>query len=101
MKPLLLADRELGLVKDVFSRHPEVTSVTLFGSRAKGTHSERSDIDLAVSGTVTPLQAEAIAGELEELPLPYRFDVRSLANIRYQPLLAHIRRVGICIYQAA
>ena len=101
MTPLLLSDHELRLVRDLFVRHPEVVSATLFGSRAKGTASQRSDIDLALGGELTQLQAEAIAGELEELPLPYHFDVRALKHIRHQPLQEHIGRVGICIYKAA
>jgi predicted nucleotidyltransferase len=96
-----LADHELALVRDVFGRHPEVSAAILFGSRAKGTHTPQSDVDLAVMGDVTPLQAEAIAGELDELPLPYRFEVQPVARITHAPLRAHIDRVGICIYRAA
>src|SRR6476660_3981699 len=66
----VLAAGELDLLRRIFRRHPEVTSATLFGSRAKGTHTERPDVDLAVTGDVAPLRAEAIAAELEELPLP-------------------------------
>ncbi len=50
------------------------------------------------SGDVEPLRAEAIAAELDELPLPYRFEVQPLAHIHYRPLLEHIKRVGILIY---
>jgi uncharacterized protein len=89
-----LRPAELELVRSVLRLHPEVTSATLFGSRAKGTHSDRSDVDLAVAGEIEPLRAEAIAAELEELPLPYRFDVQSLAHIQHRPLLEHIQRVG-------
>ncbi|HTG45994.1 MAG TPA: nucleotidyltransferase domain-containing protein, partial [Verrucomicrobiae bacterium] len=35
---------------EVFRRHPEVTRVILFGSRAKGTHRPSSDVDLALTG---------------------------------------------------
>lgn len=76
-------------------------TATLFGSRAKGTHDDRSDVDLVVTGDVAPLRAEAIAAGLEELPMPYRFDVQPLEHIRYRPLLEHIERVGIRIYPAA
>ena len=38
--PLLPA--ELELVRSVLRQHPEVVSATLFGSRAKGTHSIES-----------------------------------------------------------
>ena len=100
MKPLPLKPAELEMVRSVFRLHPEVTSATLFGSRAKGTHSDRSDVDLVVAGDIEPLRAEAIASELEELPLPYRFDVQSLAHIQHRKLLEHIKRVGISIYPA-
>ena len=96
--PLEPADLEL--VRAVLRRHPEVVSATLFGSRAKGTHSDRSDVDLALAGSLGALGAEAIAAELEELPLPYRFDVHALATITHTPLLEHIERVGKVIYRS-
>ena len=89
---------ELDMVRSVFRLHPEVKAATLFGSRAKGTHSNRSDVDLAVSGDLDPLRAETIAAELDELPLPYHFDVQAMEHIEYEPLREHIRRVGILIY---
>lgn len=100
MKAPPLAPHELALVNEVFRRHPEVSSVTLFGSRAKGTHSISSDVDLAISGAADPLRAEAIAAKLDALPLPYRFEVQSLNHISHQPLREHIRRVGIVVYPA-
>jgi predicted nucleotidyltransferase len=96
-----LTDRELTLVRGVLRRHPRVSAAIVFGSRAKGVHTARSDVDLAIAGDVTPLEAEAIAADLEELPLPYRFEVQPVARITHPPLLAHIERVGICIYRAA
>jgi predicted nucleotidyltransferase len=98
MRSPSLAAGELELIRAVFCRHPEVTSATLFGSRAKGTHSEHSDVDLVVTGEVPALRAESLAAELDELPLPYRFDVQSLGQMHSPSLLEHIRRVGIVIY---
>lgn len=95
-----LKPAELDLIRSVFRLHPEIETVTLFGSRAKGTHHERSDVDLAVTGAIEPLRAEGLAAELDELPLPYRFEVQPLAHIRHRSLLDHIRRVGIQIYPA-
>jgi hypothetical protein len=47
------------------------------------------------------LAAEAIASELDELPLPYRFDVVALATLESaQQLRAHIERVGIRVHPA-
>ncbi|MDA1275473.1 MAG: nucleotidyltransferase domain-containing protein [Verrucomicrobia bacterium] len=93
-----LTPHEIALMNGVFRRHPEVASATLFGSRAKGSHTSRSDVDLAVSGAVDPLRAVAIASELDELPLPYHFEVQSIDHITHLALLEHIRRVGILVY---
>jgi len=93
-----LSSAELDLIRAVLSRYPEITGAILFGSRAKGTAQPASDIDLALEGIDDPLQAEAIAGDLEDLPLPYRFDVQALAVIRHRPLLEHIERVGVRIH---
>ena len=89
---------ELEMLRGVLRRHAQVRSAWVFGSRAKGTHTARSDVDLAVTGNVPPLAAEAIASELEELPLPYKFEVHSLRHIQHRPLRELIRRVGIAIY---
>lgn len=101
MKTPPLKPAELEMVRSVFQLHPEVESATLFGSRAKGTHNDHSDVDLVVAGDIEPLRAESIASELDELPLPYRFEVQPLAHIHSLPLLEHIKRVGIRIYPAA
>jgi predicted nucleotidyltransferase len=101
MKPEPLAPREVELMQGIFARHPEITEVKLFGSRAKGTHSRHSDIDLAVLGRVDALQVEALAAELDELPLPNRFDVLSFDLIESTPLREHIERVGLTLYPKA
>ena len=95
-----LTPRELELIATVLQRHPEVISATLFGSRAKGTHTECSDVDLAVVGEVSVIRAESIAAELDELPLPCQFEVVPLALIKLEALREHIERVGIPIYPA-
>lgn len=93
-----LTDYELSLIVGVLKRHPEIASVKLFGSRAKGTHKEASDVDLAIWGKVNGIRAESIAAELDELPLPYRFDVQPFDLIKLSSLREHIERIGIPIY---
>ena len=92
-----LTAQEWELIRSVLMSHPSLTGALLFGSRAKGTFHPASDIDLALEGVDDPLQVEAIAEELEALPLPYRFVVKALAGIRHQPLREHIARVGVRI----
>lgn len=94
-----LTERELELIRGVLVRNGDITGAVLFGSRAKGTAWPSSDVDLALEGIDDPLRAEAIASELDELPLPYRFDVKALSTIRYQALLDHIARVGVRIFR--
>ena len=98
MRPVPLTAEELDLLRTVFRRHREIVSASLFGSRARGTHTERSDVDLVLTGDMTLLAAEAVAAELDELPLPYKFDVHALKHISYDPLLDQILEAGIVIY---
>lgn len=93
-----LTQREEELIQGVLRRHPEITEAKLFGSRAKGTARPNSDVDLALRGEISPLLAATVAGELEELPLPYTFDVQGDEQIRYAPLRQHIDRAGITFY---
>jgi predicted nucleotidyltransferase len=95
-----LSARETELLLQVFRRHPKIAEVRLFGSRAKGSHRSASDIDLAVWGEISELQAEALSAELDELPLPYRFDVISMANLHDIAVRQHIERVGRTVYRA-
>lgn len=94
-----LSKRDLDLIRAILRRHPEVTQAVLYGSRAKGTHRSESDIDLTLSGDIDAMGAENVAAELEELPLPYRFDVSAFATIQSPALREHIRRVGRTVYQ--
>lgn len=89
---------ELALLRGVFHRHPEIKSVKLFGSRAKGTNAPSSDVDLALWGDIDAVCAESIAAELDELPTAYKFDVMPFHLIKLAPLREHIERVGITVY---
>ncbi len=93
-----LSPGELASLRSVFARHPEIEEVFLFGSRAMGNHRPESDVDLAVRGIDDERAVEALADELDELPLPFLFDVKSLAAMRNPALLEHVRRVGRSIY---
>lgn len=99
MKKYGLSSREIELMRTVFRHFQKIEKVILFGSRAKNTHRPESDVDLALMGMDSLLQISAIAEALDELPLPYRFDVLDYRQIAYAPLREHVDRVGIPIYQ--
>lgn len=99
MKGVGLAFHDLDLILSVFRRNPSISEVLLYGSRAKGNYKPESDIDLAIVGVSDELQVEKISEELDQLPLPYRFDVVGYEAIRHSPLREHIERVGLSIYR--
>ena len=96
-----LQDSEQELIREVLRRHAEVTAAKIFGSRAKGNSQPASDIDLALWGNVSASLVATIAGELDELPLPYTFDVQAYDDVKHQPLREHIDRVGKTFYARA
>jgi predicted nucleotidyltransferase len=70
-----------------------VTRAVLFGSRAKGNYRDNSDIDIAVWGD--DVNIGRILACLDELPMPYKFDVVEYETISHKPLQEHIDRVGV------
>lgn len=87
-------------IHDVLARHPEVERAVLYGSRAKGTFKPGSDVDLtlvgeALNGTI----CGRIDDELDDLLLPYEFDLSQLDSLTHPGLLDHIRRMGIVFYE--
>lgn len=96
-----LTEHALQLVRAVFARHAAIAEVRVFGSRAKGSHRPESDIDLALFGRIDPKLLAAVAGELDELPLPYRFDVQAYSSIVNSALREHIDRVGQVLFTAS
>ena len=93
--------RLLRCLTSVFSSHSDLKSVILFGSRAMGTHSPRSDIDLATTGLLSRHALGRLKLDLDELDIPQRCDVVALEKIRHEPLLRHIEAVGVTIYRLA
>ncbi len=93
-----LSNRDMDLIRGVFGRHREIAAAMLYGSRAKGTHRPESDIDLVVQGDLDDLRAASIAAEMDELPLPYRFDVQAYSAVQSPALRDDIRRSGVVVY---
>jgi predicted nucleotidyltransferase len=87
-------------INGVFSVHPQVEQVILYGSRAMGNYRNGSDIDLTIKGeAVTLSQLLKIKNELDDLLLPYKNDLSLLHQIADPDLLDHIRRVGVVFYE--
>ena len=91
---------DLEFMTEVFSRFSEVEKCVLFGSRAKGTYRNGSDVDVALfGGNISHTIARDISFVLnEESPLPYHFDIVVYNQITNADLIEHIDRVGVIIY---
>lgn len=90
----------LSAIVDVFRKNPYVDEVVLYGSRAKGNHKRGSDVDLAVKGERLSLQEiNKITLALDNLLLPYTFDLSNYHRIDDPDLIDHIHRVGRTIYK--
>ena len=82
----------------VFRRYPELEQVILFGSRATGRATERSDIDLATRGIRDRHRLGRLSLDLDETAIPQECGVQAYEQIRHAPLKAHIDRWGVSIY---
>ena len=87
-------------IHGVLSRHPEVEKAILYGSRAKGNYKNGSDIDLTLTGGGLDGGIRGqIDEELDDLLLPYEFDLSLMSSLSHPALLDHIRRVGVVLYE--
>ena len=75
--------------------------VVLYGSRARGTYKPGSDIDLTLAGgdDLDLSVLGRIMEEIDDLLLPYMFDLSLLSRISDPEVLGHIRRVGVVFYE--
>ena len=95
-----LSLNNINRIIEIFSQFPEVEQVLLYGSRAKGNYKPSSDIDLTVKGEKLNLQIlSKINNRLDDLLLPYKFDLSIYHQINNQELLDHIERVGNILYK--
>lgn len=96
----ILSLHEIGQkVRLVCEKYPEVECVYLFGSYAKGTMTEQSDVDLFyVANGLKGLQVAGFYGELTDI-LHKEVDLLSSRNIEKNPLMIdEIFKFGIKLY---
>jgi predicted nucleotidyltransferase len=87
-------------IHEVFCRHPEIEKAVLYGSRARGNFKPGSDIDLTLIGE--KLDSKILGrldSELDDLLLPYEFDLSIFSHLTHQELIKHIQRGGMVFYE--
>ncbi|MYE87698.1 nucleotidyltransferase domain-containing protein [Candidatus Poribacteria bacterium] len=96
-----LPETVLQKIRAVFAHYPQVEEVVLYGSRAKGTYKNGSDIDLTLCGgdDLTLNVLCKIANDLDDLFLPYTIDLSIFHDISDPEVIGHIQQVGMTIYE--
>lgn len=86
-------------INKTFSKCTNIDEAILYGSRAKGNFKPGSDIDLTLKGEKLNLkQLNKINIDLDDLLLPYTFDLSIFHQISNPDLIEHIKRVGKKFY---
>lgn len=80
----------------MMARQCAVDKVLLFGSRARGDHKERSDIDLAVTGGDVDRFSLLVDAETWTL---LKYDVVNLDGVLQSELKKAIEKDGIVLYE--
>ena len=94
-----LKENVLKKIQDVFTIFPQMDTVILYGSRAKGNYKNGSDIDITFKGkNLSSSLLNKISLQLDDLYLPYTFDLSIYNQIDNEALLDHINRIGIDFY---
>jgi predicted nucleotidyltransferase len=95
-----LRNNDMEKLHSIFVRFPEVEEVVLYGSRAKGTYHNGSDIDITMKGEkLNGDTSSQIALALDDLLLPYMIDLSVFHQIDNPDLVDHINRVGRLFYK--
>lgn len=94
-----LDDIAIEKINHVFEQFPQIKEVIVYGSRAMGNQREASDIDLTLIGESLKLSdLNQLTSVLDDLLLPYLFDISLQSQIKNEDLLEHINRNGKLFY---
>src|SRR5690606_22458457 len=95
----LLQD-DINRIKTIFSKYDQIEEVVIYGSRAMGTYKPASDIDITLIGKDIDLDVQQqIEFDLDDLLLPYKFDISIYDKINNHDFFDHIQRVGKEFYK--
>jgi predicted nucleotidyltransferase len=96
-----LKEETVEKIKKIFQLEPKIHEAVIFGSRAKGNFKNGSDIDLALKGgNLSHDDILKMYNLLDELNLPYTFDLLIFSQIKDKEVIEHINRAGKSFYLA-
>lgn len=98
METFGLSDKSFQILLEIFRNYPSVSEVKVYGSRAKGTYSDRSDLDLVILDEIDRKTLGEIWMEVNSSDFPLTVDLQVWKDIKNENLKEHIRRVGKIFY---
>ena len=91
-----LKDRHREAIIAEIAANDRVERAILFGSRANGTHTVTSDVDIALFGARLTLTDQArLAAALDRIPMAQSVDLLIYDRVRNRALLESIRSHGV------
>ena len=95
-----LKEEVISKLKLIFSKYENIEKVIIYGSRAMGNYRNGSDIDLCFFGEDLSLDTlYKVEEDIEDLLLPYLFDMSIYSHIDNEGLIDHINRIGVGFYK--
>ena len=96
-----LTDKDLEKINEIFLLYPTIERAIIYGSRVKGNYKPGSDIDLALVGNGIDLNLlNNVSRKLDDLLLPYTFDLSIFSHIKNSELIDHINHAGKQLYKS-
>lgn len=95
-----IKEEQWDMLCNTFAKNPKIEKVILYGSRAKGTFKPFSDVDITLVGSdLSTTDLADTMNAIDNLLLPYMFDISLYHKLKGPELLDHISRRGIVIYK--
>lgn len=97
-----LSDTTIGQIRAVLRTIPAIERAIIYGSRARGDNHTGSDVDLTLDGSGLSLKdLYRLYDELDDLLLPYHFDLSLYRDIRNPALRYNIATEGQVFYSVS
>ncbi|MBO7366986.1 MAG: nucleotidyltransferase domain-containing protein [Paludibacteraceae bacterium] len=95
-----LKDEQWDKLSKTFAAYPKIKRVVLYGSRAKGNYKPYSDVDITLYGQeLTSSDISKLSLAIDDLLLPYQFDISIFHTLQNPDLIDHINRIGVEVYK--
>lgn len=95
-----LSDETVTELINIFRKFPLIDTVILYGSRAKGSYHQGSDIDLAIfAPDMSDIEFSKLWDALDDLSLIYKIDCLHFEKLKNSSLRDNILKQGVVFFK--